>query len=137
LESGTRAVDNGIARVNEKDKPPGAHCVILKKSSEECAEPVFWGEAAGDILHFVFKCRSKEWLQAEGIMRKSRRPRSELEPTEDYREDVVPPRKRIKTEVDRGVKIEEEEAERVEIEERKPEMQTSKLGKKKRAKARG
>ena len=132
LESKPTVADSGIPRVNEKDKPPGAHCVTwvlserpsncidlihsLKNSSEQCTEPVFWSKADDDALLFVFRCRSKEWLQAEGIMQKPRRQRGEPDPEEDPgvsslpkpepQEDVVPPRKRMKTGVGRGAKSE-------------------------------
>lgn len=96
----------------------------LKASTEECTQPVFWSVTGNeDVLLFKFQCRSKEWLQAQGIMRRSRRPRNEPDPVGDLeilampkhepQEDAVPPRKRIKTEVGQGVRIKVEDAEKV------------------------
>ena len=64
----------------------------LKESSEECTEPVFLNEIQRDgSVVFVFKCRSEEWLQAKGIIRKRRRRRGDPEPVEDL--DGSPPPK--------------------------------------------
>ena len=64
----------------------------MKKSSEECAEPVFFCTPADkDRLFFTFRCRSEESLRAEGKMRKRRRQRGDPEPVEDP--GVPPPPK--------------------------------------------
>jgi len=55
----------------------------LKKSSEKCTGSVFFCEELEEHpLVFMFQCRGEEWLQAEGVMRKPRRKRGELEPAE-------------------------------------------------------
>ena len=61
----------------------------LKESSTECTEPVFWTTTSDeDGLCFVFQCRSGNWLQAEGIIRKRRRRRGDPEPADDS--EVIP-----------------------------------------------
>ena len=60
-----------------------------KTSGKRCLGEVFFGHAE-DPLSFVFLCRSEEWLQAKGIMRKRRR-RGGAEPAEDL--ELSPPPK--------------------------------------------
>lgn len=62
------------------------------ESSGECTEPTFWCEPLSyeDVLTFVFHCRSEDWLQAEGFIRKRRRQRGEPEPAEDSEVEPLP-----------------------------------------------
>lgn len=66
-----------------------------EESLEECTEPVFLAVTEDDdddkdTLRFVFKCRADEWLQAEGLIRKSRRQRGKPEQAEDQEMKPLP-----------------------------------------------
>ena len=71
----------------------GTMFILINRSepSEECTQPAFWCEPSReDDLEFLFNCRSEEWLQAEGFMRKRRRQRGEPEPAEDSEVEPLP-----------------------------------------------
>lgn len=64
----------------------------LKELSTECTELVFWTTTLDeDGLCFVFECRSGNWLQAEGIIRKRRRRGGDPESADDS-EVLLPPK---------------------------------------------
>jgi len=63
----------------------------LKGSLEEWTQPFIRGDRLEDkALWFVFKCRGEDWLRAEGLIRKHRHQRGELELVEDLEVEPLP-----------------------------------------------
>lgn len=62
-----------------------------QESSGDCGGELFLsGALEGDILMFAFRCRAEDWFQAEGLIRKRRRQRGELESAEDSEVEPLP-----------------------------------------------